>query len=112
MEDDAGTIMSYCHLCGGGIDNIAPTLGGERSAASTWINSPLVKGTKTTDSYRVAKRMYDHVYSLRNCLDPIVSSTCNVPTDCSESGMCTERFCSSYGFCAYRPKNCDDNNVW
>ena len=85
--------MSYCHLCsnpnsGRGIDNIAPTLGGERSGASTWINSPLVKGTKTTHSKRVAERMYAHVIGVQT------SGT---------TQSCLDVLC---------PRSCDDNNIW
>lgn len=111
MESDAGTIMSYCHLCGGGINNIAATLGGHRTDESVWVNSALIQGDVSSDAYRIAQRMHSHVSS-STCVGSISSTPCSDAASCSDNlDVCTEAFCSSDGFCAYRPMECDDNNV-
>jgi len=71
--DSSATIMSYCHQCRGGYDNIAYTFGGkytgsgERVNLDSYTNSPLLDGDVSHEPRQVNVRMYKHVASRGSC---------------------------------------------
>ena len=107
-NNDAATIMSYCHLCSGGTNNVAPSFGGHREVAAggtsgTWIDDPLVasKGF-STDPRRVAQTMKNFVAGRGTCVDPQGTvpnqqAECTTAGDCNDSNACTVDTCDTSG---------------
>ena len=75
----SATIMSYCDLCPGGIENYAHTFGGKykgtgsRSDPNSYNNSPLA-GTVSFEPRRVNAKMWASVSSRGTCTQPPVTS--------------------------------------
>ena len=71
----SSTIMSYCHGCIGGYNNMDYTFGGKytgtglRSDINSYVNSPLA-GTVSTEPRRVNAKMWSHVSSRGTCTQP------------------------------------------
>ncbi len=71
----SATIMSYCHVCSGGLDNVEYTFGGKysgsgsRSDVSSYYNTPLA-GTVSSEPRRVTAMMNAHVSSRGTCTQP------------------------------------------
>lgn len=71
----SSTIMSYCHICFGGFDNIDCTFGGkyygsgDRSDVNSYYTSPLA-GTVSSEPRRVTATMNAHVSSRGTCTQP------------------------------------------
>ena len=107
-NNDAATIMSYCHLCSGGTNNVAPSFGGHREVAAggssgTWIDDPLVasKGF-SNDPRRVAQTMKNFVAGRGTCVDPQGTvpnqqAECTTAGDCDDSNACTVDTCDTSG---------------
>lgn len=76
----SSTIMSYCHLCSGGYNNMMYTFGGKyngsgsRGTTSSYSNSNL-QGTYSIEPRRVNVNMWNHVASRGTCLDVTVVNT-------------------------------------
>jgi hypothetical protein len=85
----AATIMSYCHHCGGGYDNIAYTFGGYYDeSAMEWVADPTMDAFGFSDrAERVPEQMYQHVRSRANsCVD--VLTACTSDTHCDDGLYC------------------------
>jgi len=71
----SATIMSYCYLCNGGLENIAHTFGGKykgtgsRSDPNSYNNSPLA-GTVSFEPRRVNAKMWTSVSLCGACTKP------------------------------------------
>jgi hypothetical protein len=70
----SATIMSYCHLCSSGYQNLDYTFGskyvsGSRSNKNSYSNSTLL-GTVSTEPRQVNARMYTHVSTCGTCTQP------------------------------------------
>jgi len=104
-QNDAGTIMSYCHTCAGSINNIAATLGGHRIGKDDWVNSAEVVQGKSVDPYRVAERMHEHVSSRGECVVPsgeVPLQNCSEDSECNDNNPCTTDSCSN-SVCVHTP---------
>ena len=97
------TIMSYCHLCPGGTNNIATTFGGywaggDRSDEDNWMTTNGVEWSQ--NPYRVSKKIYEHVSSRGTCVAPyleVPSQFCSVDNgaeSCNDFNECTTDTCN------------------
>lgn len=112
----AATIMSYCHLCDGYVDNIAHTFGGSRTGPDTWENdNGVVSKNFSTDSYRVAEKMYNTVKSKGSCViptNPVPKQICTTNTDCDDGNACNGiETCDSGKCVAGTPMDCEDGDI-
>mmetsp|Transcript_21205 Transcript_21205/g.47339 ORF Transcript_21205/g.47339 Transcript_21205/m.47339 type:complete len:836 (+) Transcript_21205:1393-3900(+) len=128
VPDGSGTIMSYCHQCGG-MPKVSYTFGGNRDESGNWQDADLV-GTVSNNPSRVAEKMHQHVSSRGSCLLPTHDvpdqecggSTCddndactldsclndacaNTPITCDDGNACTEDSCNSNSGCLHTPRN-------
>ena len=71
VEDNSGTIMSYCHLCQD-TRKVCPTIGGKYTGEGditdpgNWDNNPLLQGKISNDPKRVPQAMYLYVSALHD----------------------------------------------
>mmetsp|Transcript_22411 Transcript_22411/g.33016 ORF Transcript_22411/g.33016 Transcript_22411/m.33016 type:complete len:534 (-) Transcript_22411:74-1675(-) len=94
----AGTIMSYCHLCSGGISNIAQSFGGHRihdtDNTELWVQNEGVAAIEfSNDAKRVSETMYQHIRSRGECVDVDPSIVvpiqgCTSDPDCNDGNPC------------------------
>jgi len=103
--DAGGTIMSYCHLCGG-IQNIGYSFGGHRNDNGVFQNDPVtVSKGFSYESKRVPQNMYQHVVATQqasSCLTPITSppsqTSCQSNAQCDDGDPCNgAEVCSNPG---------------
>eukprot|EP00578_Thalassiosira_sp_NH16_P011646 CAMPEP_0181123866 /NCGR_PEP_ID=MMETSP1071-20121207/26152_1 /TAXON_ID=35127 /ORGANISM="Thalassiosira sp., Strain NH16" /LENGTH=744 /DNA_ID=CAMNT_0023209085 /DNA_START=18 /DNA_END=2252 /DNA_ORIENTATION=- len=108
-RENAGTIMSYCNFCDGGIDNIAMTLGGvwdgvqPREDIGHWHNHPEIVGDVSAEPRRVSHGVWQKLSSKGECAlppsQPLPSQGCNDDEDCNDRNSCTIDVCDQSGMC-------------
>jgi hypothetical protein len=84
----AATIMSYCHLCSGGYDNVAYTFGGYKDDSSgAWVPDPSIYDLGFSYlAERVPQTMYQHAQTRENsCLS---FSACTMDSHCDDGLYC------------------------
>ncbi|KAL3790457.1 hypothetical protein ACHAWO_007147 [Cyclotella atomus] len=135
------TIMSYCHLCSGGTNNIGSTFGGiwnqdDRTNVNNWNDTDTGWGQ---DPRRVSHHMYIHIASLGTCVAPYITGTfchtpsllrkevytdikssnslaaseqsCTVDSDCRDGISCTTDICNSGSCTNTMNNNCCGNFI-
>ena len=90
---ESSTIMSYCHTCSGGTNNLKYTFGGQytgagsRSDPNSYTNTDLV-GNISNNAKRVNAAMYNHVNSRGECTTN-VPGVIPTPPPSEYSSLCT-----------------------
>ncbi|KAL9178483.1 hypothetical protein ACHAXT_001821 [Thalassiosira profunda] len=87
--EGSATIMSYCHLCNGGLQNIDYTFGGKYTGGATgsgsrgdldsYENSPLAGGV-SFEPRRVNKVMWEHISTRGDCAEAPTPVLTDAPT--------------------------------
>jgi len=107
----SATIMGYCHICPGNMNNLAYTFGGQwaednRHDIENWNNN--IASGISVEPRRVSKTIWEHVSSRGTCVSTINTDVptfdCNLDIDCSDGNSCTDDTCIA-GKCINVPKD-------